>query len=200
MKKIMPKRFESLKDMDLKIKSKVIDAEGLNRTITRLAHEIIERNRGVASIAIVGVRTRGATIAERLAIKIEEVEGRPVPLGILDITLYRDDFRRRMKQPKVQVTDIPFIIDNIDVILVDDVLFTGRTSRAALDALMDFGRPASIQLAVLVDRGHRELPIRADYIGKNIPTSPGEEIQVRLQETDGEDCVLLVEAPKEANS
>ena len=186
--------------MNLKVKAIVIDAEGLQRTITRLAHEIIERNHGVGSIAIVGVRTRGATIAERLVKKIEEIENRPVPLGILDITLYRDDFRRRMKQPVVQVTDIPFDIDGINVILVDDVLFTGRTSRAALDALMDFGRPASVQLAVLVDRGHRELPIRADYIGKSIPTSIGEEIQVRFQETDGEDCVLLVETPKEANA
>ncbi len=192
--------FLADKNMNLKVKAVVIDAEGLQRTITRLAHEIIERNQGVDAIAIVGVRTRGATIAERLVKKIEEIENKPIPLGILDITLYRDDFRRRMKQPVVQVTDIPFDIDGINVILVDDVLFTGRTSRAALDALMDFGRPANVQLAVLVDRGHRELPIRADYIGKSIPTSIGEEIQVRFRETDGEDCVLLVETPKEANA
>lgn len=183
--------------MNLKIKAKIIDKEGLQRTITRLAHEIIERNRGVENIVIIGIHTRGSTLAQRLVDKIEEIEGKRVPLGYLDITLYRDDFRKRLKQPIVQMTDIPFEIDDKDVILVDDVLYTGRTSRAALDALMDFGRPASVQLAVLVDRGHRELPIRADYVGKNIPTSVGEEIQVRLTENDGEDCVLLVEAPKE---
>jgi len=182
---------------NIKIKAKIIDSEGLQRTVARLALEIIERNRGVDKIAVVGVRTRGATLAERIVAKIQELEGRKVPYGVLDITLYRDDFRKRLKQPVVQITDIPFEIDDIDVILVDDVLFTGRTTRAALEALMDFGRPASIQLAVLVDRGHRELPLPADYVGKKIPTSIGEEIQVRLQEIDGEDCVLLVEVPKE---
>ncbi|MBN2356249.1 bifunctional pyr operon transcriptional regulator/uracil phosphoribosyltransferase PyrR [candidate division KSB1 bacterium] len=181
----------------MKVKATIIDEEGLQRTVARLAMEIIERNQGVDKIAIVGVRTRGAFIAERIVARLCETEGKKVPLGILDITLYRDDFRNRLKQPIVQITDIPFEIDNINVILVDDVLFTGRTSRAALDALMDFGRPASIQLAVLVDRGHRELPIHADYVGKNIPTSIGEEVQVRLKEIDKEDCVLLVEAPKE---
>ena len=184
--------------MKRKVKAEIIDEEGLQRTTTRLALEIIERNRGVDKIAIVGVRTRGATLAERLVKKIESVEKKKVPFGVLDITLYRDDFRKRLKQPLVQVTDIPFEIDGIAVILVDDVLYTGRTSRAALDALMDFGRPSSIQLAVLVDRGHRELPIHADYVGKNIPTSVGEEVQVCLQEIDGVDCVLLVEAPEEA--
>ncbi len=183
--------------MNTKIKAKIIDAEGLQRTITRLVLEIIERNKGVDKLAIVGVRTRGATIAERLVKKIQEIENKNVPLGLLDITLYRDDFRKRLKQPVVQVTNIPFEINGIDVILVDDVLYTGRTSRAALDALMDFGRPSSIQLAVLVDRGHRELPIRADYVGKEITTSVGEEIQVKLKEDDDEDCVLLVESPKE---
>ena len=183
--------------MKTKIKAKIIDAEGLQRTITRLVLEIIERNKGVDNLAIVGVRTRGATIAERLVKKIKEIEQKDVPLGLLDITLYRDDFRKRLKQPVVQVTNIPFEINEIDVILVDDVLYTGRTSRAALDALMDFGRPSSIQLAVLVDRGHRELPIRADYIGKEITTSIGEEIQVKLKEDDDEDCVLLVESPRE---
>lgn len=179
------------------IKAKIMDEDSIRRTITRLAYEIIERNKGVENIAIVGVRTRGATLAERLVAKINEIEGKTVPLGILDITLYRDDFRRRLKQPIVRVTEIPFEIDKVDVVLVDDVLYTGRTSRAALDALMDFGRPASVQLAVLVDRGHRELPIRADYVGKNIPTSVGEEIRLQLKEDDGEDSVLLVEAPKE---
>lgn len=181
-----------------KIKARVIDAEGLARTTARLAMEIIERNGGVDRLAIVGVRTRGATLAERLVHKIEAVEKVKVPLGMLDVTLYRDDFRKRLKQPIVQVTDISFEIDDIDVVLVDDVLYTGRTSRAALDALMDFGRPSSVQLAVLVDRGHRELPIHADYVGKHIPTSAGEEIQVRLKENDGDDCVLLVEAPEES--
>jgi len=185
--------------MKTKIKAQIIDAEGLQRTITRLVLEIIERNKGVDNLAIVGVRTRGATIAERLVKKIQEIENKKVPLGLLDITLYRDDFRKRLKQPVVQVTNIPFEINNINVILVDDVLYTGRTSRAALDALMDFGRPSSIQLAVLVDRGHRELPIQADYVGKEITTSVGEEIQVLLKEDDGEDCVLLVEAPKEVD-
>jgi pyrimidine operon attenuation protein / uracil phosphoribosyltransferase len=183
--------------MNLHIKAKVIDEADLQRTISRLALEIIERNHGITKIAIVGVRTRGAFLAERIAQRIQQLEHKQVPFGILDITLYRDDFRKRLKQPVVQITDIPFKIDDINVILVDDVLFTGRTSRAALDALMDFGRPSSIQLAVLVDRGHRELPIRADYVGKNIHTSIGEEVQVRLKEIDGEDCVLLVEAPGE---
>ncbi len=184
--------------MDIKVKATIIDEPGLKRTLTRLAHEIIERNEGATNVAIIGVRTRGATLAERLVKKIEAIEHKKVPLGVLDITLYRDDFRMRLKQPSVRATEISFKIDNLDVILVDDVLYTGRTSRAALDALMDIGRPASVQLAVLVDRGHRELPIQPDYVGKAIPTSIGEEVQVRLQEDDQEDCVLLVESPKEA--
>lgn len=185
--------------MNQKIIAKIIDDEGLQRTITRLSHEIIERNRGADKIAIVGIRTRGATLAGRLVEKIEEIEGKRVPLGALDVTLYRDDFRMRLKQPVVQVTEINFDIDDIGVILVDDVLYTGRTVRAALEALMEFGRPASVQLAVLVDRGHKELPIHADYVGKNIPTSAGEEVQVRLNKHDNEDSVYLVEAPKETN-
>ena len=185
--------------MTLKIKSMIIDEEGLQRTITRLTHEIIEKNRGTQNIAIVGIRTRGSTLAERIFKKIEQIEGKKVPFGNLDITLYRDDFRTRLKQPVVQMTDIHFEIKEKDIILVDDVFYTGRTTRAALDALMDFGRPASVQLVVLIDRGHRELPIRADYIGKNIPTALGEEVQVRFRENDGEDCVLLVEAPKEVD-
>ena len=184
--------------MNVVIKARVIDKEGLDRTINRLALEIVERNKGVDKLAIIGVRTRGASIAQRIVKKIKEIENKNVPLGILDVTLYRDDFRKRLKQPQIQVTNISFEINDLDIVVVDDVLYTGRTSRAALDALMDFGRPSSIQLAVLVDRGHRELPIHADYIGKNIPTSIGEEIQVRLQEDDAEDCVLLVEAPGEA--
>lgn len=184
--------------MDIKIKATIVDEEGLERTMNRLAHEIIERNRGVQKLAIVGVRTRGAILAQRITKKIETIENKKVPLGILDITLYRDDFRKRLKQPLVQVTDIPFLIDDIDVVLVDDVLYTGRTTRAALDALMDFGRPSSIQLAVLVDRGHRELPIQPDYIGKSVPTSIGEEVQVRFREVDDQDCIYLVESPKES--
>lgn len=177
------------------IKAQVIDERGLERTITRLAHEILERNKGVESLAIVGIRTRGAPLAESLVQKILEIEGKKTPLGTLDISMYRDDFRQKI--PMVKATDIPFDIDNMNVVLVDDVLYTGRTARAALDALMDFGRPATVQLAVLVDRGHRELPIKADYVGKNIPTSIGEEVRVRLKEQDGEDCVLLVAAEEE---
>jgi pyrimidine operon attenuation protein/uracil phosphoribosyltransferase len=175
-----------------KIKAHLIDEQGLERTITRLAHEILERNRGAEKLAVVGIRTRGAPLAARIVRKMQELEGKRIPLGTLDITMYRDDFRRKI--PMVRGTDIPFDIDDMNVVLVDDVLYTGRTARAALDALMDFGRPATVQLAVLVDRGHRELPIRADYVGKNVPTSIGEEVQVRLKEEDGEDCVLLVAA------
>jgi pyrimidine operon attenuation protein / uracil phosphoribosyltransferase len=181
--------------MERKVKAKIIDETGLKRTITRLSHEIVERNRGTDIIAAVGIRTRGAFVAERIVKEIERIECKKIPLGILDITMYRDDFRQRMKQPVIQQTDIPFNIDEKNIILIDDVLYTGRTIRAALDALMSFGRPAQIQLAVLVDRGHRELPIKSDYVGKNIPTSIGEEIQVKLKEVDDEDCVLLVEAP-----
>lgn len=184
--------------MGQKIKATIIDEEGLERTLTRLAHEIIERNAGASNLAIIGIRTRGATLAERLVKKIETIEKSKVPYGVLDITLYRDDFRMRLKQPTVRATEINFKIDEMDVILVDDVLYTGRTSRAALDALMDLGRPASVQMAVLIDRGHRELPIQADYVGKAVPTSIGEEVRVLLRENDDEDCVLLVEAPKEA--
>jgi len=184
--------------MNLNVKATIIDATGLERTLSRLAHEILERNAGASKLAVIGIRTRGATLAERLVKKIKLIENTEAPLGILDITLYRDDFRMRLKQPVVQATEIPFNIDNMNLILVDDVLYTGRTSRAALDALMDIGRPASIQLAVLVDRGHRELPIQPDYVGKRIPTSVGEEVQVRLKEIDKQDCVLLVESPKEA--
>ena len=183
--------------MEFKVKATIIDKEGMERTLTRLAHEIIERNSGADNLAVIGIRTRGATLAERLVKKIEAIENKNVPYGVLDITLYRDDFRMRLKQPMVQATDIPFSIDEMDVILIDDVLYTGRTSRSALDALMDLGRPASVQLGVLVDRGHRELPIQPDYVGKVIPTSIGEEVRVLIKEDDNDDCVLLVEASKE---
>ncbi len=176
-----------------KIKSVIVDAQGFERTLTRLAHEIIERNRGTKDLALIGMQTRGVFLATRLAKQIEKIEGGDIPLGTLDVTLYRDDFRTRLKQPKVQVTDIPFDIYDINLVLVDDVLYTGRTVRAAMDALMDLNRPHRIQLAVLVDRGHREMPIRPDFVGKNVPTSINEEVRVRMQEIDGEDAVLLVE-------
>ena len=179
--------------MNIRIKSKIMDEQDLDRTIARLTHEILEKNKGLENIVVIGMRTRGVYVAERIAKKLGEVENKDVPLGILDITLYRDDFRTALKQPKVQITNIPFSIDNKNIVLVDDVLYTGRTVRAALDALMDFGRPASIQLAILVDRGHRELPIKADFIGKNVPTSYGEEIRVHMKEIDEDDGVFLVD-------
>ncbi len=181
--------------MEYKIKSVLVDAAGFNRTITRLAHEIIERNRGTERLGLVGMQTRGVYLARRLAGKIEEIEHIRVPVGVLDVTMYRDDYRTTLKQPRVQVTDIPFDLYDMNVVLLDDVLYTGRTVRAALDALMDFGRPHRIQLAVLVDRGHRELPIKPDFVGKNVPTSINEEVRVRMSEIDGEDTVLLVEVP-----
>ncbi len=183
-----------------RVKKELADEAGVLRTITRLAHEIIERNRGTEQLALVGIRTRGAFVAERIQKKINEIENADIPLGILDATLYRDDFRIAFKQPKVQITDIPFDIDDMNLILVDDVLFTGRTARASLDALMDFGRPQRIQLAVLVDRGHRELPIKADFVGKNIPTSMGEEVRVKMKEIDERDAILLVEFHPEDES
>ena len=170
----------------------VMDADRIARTLTRIAHEIVERNKGVDDLALVGVRTRGVHLARRLARTPREITGDDVPTGALDITLYRDDLMRHAvgPQPLVRRTEIPFSIDDRKILLVDDVLYTGRTTRAALDALIDFGRPRGIQLIVLVDRGHRELPIKADYVGKNLPTSPDESVQVRLQETDGRDEVV----------
>ena len=171
----------------------IMDADRMSRTLTRIAHEIVERNRGVERLAIVGIRTRGVFIAKRLAKALQQITNEPVPTGALDITLYRDDLMRHAvgPQPVVRRTEIPFSIDDMKVVLVDDVLYTGRTIRAALDALIDFGRPKEIQLIVLVDRGHRELPIKADYVGKNLPTSLKQSVRVRLHEVDGEDEVLL---------
>jgi len=171
----------------------VMDADRIARTLTRIAHEIVERNKGVDGLALVGIRTRGVHIARRLARILKQISGDDVPTGALDITLYRDDLMRHPvgPQPVIRRTEIPFSIDNKKILLVDDVLYTGRTTRAALDALIDFGRPQLIQLIVLVDRGHRELPIKADYVGKNLPTNPDESVQVRLQETDGNDEVVL---------
>ena len=171
----------------------VMDADRIARTLTRIAHEILERNKGVDDLALIGVRTRGVHIARRLGKILKEISGDEVPTGALDITLYRDDLMRHAvgPQPVIRRTEIPFSIDNRKILLVDDVLYTGRTTRAALDALIDFGRPKGIQLIVLVDRGHRELPIKADYVGKNLPTNPEESVQVRLQEVDGNDEVVL---------
>jgi pyrimidine operon attenuation protein / uracil phosphoribosyltransferase len=175
----------------------VMDADRMSRALTRIAHEILERNRGLDEIALVGIRTRGVPLARRLARTLKEINGDEVPTGALDITLYRDDLMRNPvgPQPVVRRTEIPFSIDDRRILLVDDVLYTGRTIRAALDALIDFGRPRGIQLVVLVDRGHRELPIKADYVGKNLPTSLRQSIQVRLQEIDGADEVLLEGEP-----
>lgn len=175
-----------------KLKAKIIDASGMERTITRLAHEILERNKGADNIVVVGIRTRGEPLAKRIAEKIEAVEKVKLSIGFLDITLYRDDLLGKLEQPRMKGTDILFDINGRDVVLVDDVLYTGRTIRAALDGLTDIGRPRSIQLAVLVDRGHRQLPIKADFVGKSVPTSAGESIRVHLKEIDGEDEVLLM--------
>jgi pyrimidine operon attenuation protein / uracil phosphoribosyltransferase len=174
----------------------VLDADRISRSLTRIAHEILERNRGVDELALVGIRTRGVPIAKRLAHAIRDINGHNVPTGALDITLYRDDLMRHAvgPQPLIRRTEIPFSIDDKKILLVDDVLYTGRTIRAALDALIDFGRPKAIQLVVLVDRGHRELPIKADYVGKNVPTSPTESVQVHLTEVDGRDEVEITES------
>jgi pyrimidine operon attenuation protein/uracil phosphoribosyltransferase len=171
----------------------VMDADRMNRALTRIAHEILERNRGLDDIALIGIRTRGVPLARRIARSLHDINGDDVPTGALDITLYRDDLMRHPvgPQPRVRRTEIQFSIDDRKILLVDDVLYTGRTIRAALDALIDFGRPQAIQLVVLVDRGHRELPIKADYVGKNLPTSLKQSVQVRLQEIDGTDEVLI---------
>lgn len=177
----------------MKEKAVILDKDNLNRSIIRIAHEILEKNKGVGNLCLIGVRNRGVYLAQRLADNIKKIEGENIPVGILDITLYRDDLTMISSQPVVHKTEIDFDIDDKTVILVDDVLYTGRTVRAALDALVDFGRPKITQLAVLVDRGHRELPIRADFVGKNIPTAKNETIEVRLEESDGKDEVVIIE-------
>lgn len=174
-------------------KAVLMDGIAMNRALVRLAHEIIEKNRGTENIALVGIRTRGVPIAKRLAEHIKTSEGADIKVGILDITLYRDDLSIIADHPVINSTDIDFNIVGKDIILVDDVLYTGRTARAAIEAVMEMGRPSSIQLAVVVDRGHRELPIRADYVGKNVPTSRNEVIKVDLEESDGKDEVILFE-------
>ena len=167
-----------------------MDGAAIGRALVRIAHEILERNRGATNVGLVGIRSRGIYLASRLASTILDIEGVAVPVGSLDITFYRDDIAIN-PQPEVHSTDIPFDVDGRDVVLVDDVLFTGRTIRAAMDALMDYGRPATIQLAVLVDRGHRELPVRADFVGKNVPSARAQRVEVCLTEIDVEDAVVI---------
>lgn len=179
--------------MERKAKAQILDADGIRRSLKRIAHEIVEKNKGTEDLMLVGIRRRGVPLAERLADLIKEIEGTQLLVGKLDITLYRDDLTALADQPILHGTDIPVAVTNKKIILVDDVLYTGRTVRAALDAIIDLGRPKSIQLAVLVDRGHRELPIRADYIGKNVPTAQKEVINVMLTEIDGEDNVVIME-------
>ncbi len=177
----------------MRVKQQIVDDEGFDRTLSRLAHEILERNQGTKNLAIIGLRTRGEFIARRILNKIQALESTIIPFGVLDVTLYRDDLRNHLRQPEVHTTEITFDINDKDVILVDDVLFTGRTIRSALDALMDLGRARTIQLATIVDRGHHELPIRADYIGKNLTTSVGEEVKVNVKEIDGSDSIQITE-------
>lgn len=172
----------------------LMNGEDMNRAITRIAHEILEKNKGTRDLALVGIRTRGVVLANRLKEKIEAIEKTTIEMGILDITLYRDDLATGKDAPVLRDTDIPFPIDGKKVVLCDDVLFTGRTIRAAIDALVDFGRPAQVQLAVLIDRGHRELPFRPDYVGKNIPTSKEMRVQVQMTEEDQEDQVIVVDS------
>ena len=173
-------------------KAVIMDETAVQRAITRIAHEIIERNEGCNDLAIVGIVTRGDILARQLTEQINQIEGAEVPLGSLDISFYRDDFATHMS-PEVHSTDIPFSIDGMTIVLVDDVLYTGRTIRAALDALMDIGRPAAVELAVLVDRGHRELPIRADFVGKNVPSSSSENVRLFLEEVDGISAVEILD-------
>ena len=179
--------------MNLRTKKELIDGEGINRALTRIAHEIVEKNEGLDELVLIGIRTRGVPLAGRIADRLEEIEEERVQTGALDITLYRDDLTEVAESPVVHKTEIPFDINEKKVVLVDDVLYTGRTVRAALDALMDLGRPQKVQLAILVDRGHRELPIRPDYVGENIPTSRQEVIEVNLEEVDEGDSVLIRE-------
>ncbi len=184
-----------LKEENLPKKQKtvlIMDAKAVERALIRVAHEIVEKNKGAENLAIIGIKTRGAYLAERIARLIEEIEKVKVPVGLMDITLYRDDIQSKLEQPVIQKTEILFDVVEKVIILVDDVLFTGRTIRAALDQVIDFGRPKNIQLAVLVDRGHRELPIRADYVGKNIPTAKDDQVKVKIIEVDKKDSVSII--------
>jgi pyrimidine operon attenuation protein/uracil phosphoribosyltransferase len=180
----------------MKEKAQILDKDMLNRTLMRMAHEILEKNKGTSGLCLLGIRRRGVHIARRLADCIEKIEAERIPVGVLDITLYRDDLTLISTQPVVHKTEIDFGITDKNILLVDDVLYTGRTVRAAMDALMDLGRPQTIQLAVLIDRGHRELPVRPDFVGKNIPTAKNEMVEVRMVEVDGKDEVVIVEKDK----
>lgn len=179
--------------MNLEKKAIILDNDGIKRTLQRISHEIIEKNQGVEDLVVVGIRTRGAYLATRIAENIKEIEGAAVPVGAIDITMYRDDLTEVAEQPVVHATEIDFDINRKKIILVDDVLFTGRTVRCALSELIDFGRPANIQLAVLIDRGHRELPIRPDFVGKNIPTTKKQSVEVKLEEMDDTEEVVVLE-------
>lgn len=175
-----------------KLKTRLLDEADVGRIVTRMAHEMIEKNKGTDQLALIGVRTRGEYLARRIAEKIKNIDGDMLPLGILDVSFYRDDTRAKLKQPQVQSTHIPFDITDKKIILIDDVLYTGRSVRAALDEIMDFGRPAKVELAVLIDRGHRELPIQPDYVGKVVTTAFDEEVKVKMREQDGVDEVIIV--------
>lgn len=175
----------------MQVKAQILDEKGISRSLIRISHEIIEKNKGVENIAVVGIKTRGIPLAKRIAKYIEEFEGVQIPVGDLDITLYRDDLSEIYEQPSLNQSNIEFEIRNKIVILVDDVIYTGRTVRSAMDGIIRIGRPKAIQLAVLIDRGHREFPIRPDYVGKNVPTAQQEIVQVKLFETDGEDKVII---------
>lgn len=178
--------------MSRKVKARILDESGIERTLQRISHEILEKNLGVRDLVVIGIKTRGAFLADRIARNMEKIEGDKVPVGAIDITLYRDDLTEIAEQPVVHSTEIDFDITGKNIILVDDVLFSGRTVRCALDELIDFGRPANIQLAVLIDRGHRELPIRPDFVGKNVPTAVEENIEVRLIEVDEKEEVVVL--------
>lgn len=186
--------MEPVRSGDVRVKAVVLEASDIARAVKRIAHEIVEKNRGAGDLVLIGIRKRGVPLAERLGTEIEKIEGARPPVGHLDVSFYRDDIGIR-SPAEVDSTEFPFDVDEKTVVLVDDVLYTGRTVRAAIDALVDFGRPKAVQLAVLVDRGHRELPIRPDFIGKNIPTAGREEVKVKLAETDGQDSVVILEAP-----
>ena len=175
------------------IKARLSGKKEIERSLTRLAHEIIEKNNDLSQIALVGIRTRGDFLAQRLHLLIEKLSDKEIPIGTLDVTFHRDDFRTNLGSPKVGVSNILFEVEGKNIILIDDVLYTGRTIRAAMDEIFTYGRPNSIQLVILVDRGHKELPIRADYVGKNYPTSMNEHIHVHVEEVDGEDAILLME-------
>lgn len=182
--------------MDLFVKAQILDEKAIDRALTRIAHEIIEKNKGISNTILIGIKTRGIFIAKRLSKKIQEIEQQEIEVGELDITPYRDDLDNHQMNALNQYTSSPISIIDKNVVLIDDVLYTGRTVRAALDALVDIGRPQRIQLAVLIDRGHRELPIRADYVGKNVPTSKHEDVAVNLKEADGQDQVIIMHNEK----